>query len=328
MPVQKNQMLRLTHFVGMLKENRYPNCFSFARELRRWEDTKKLKISCSIKTIQRDIKVLKDEFNCPMEYDYLRKGYYLIHHGWNFSCPAILCEHEMIASVLGARIAEEIFPEPLKSDIRNAVDFQLSANNPDFLDKAFVRSLTLIPGLKISIDAEVFMNIFHCWQNHEAVNITYEDADGKRSDRMVEPHALVYYDRSWYVKGFCLKRNQRRTFAIHRIVAAAKSGKYFEPDEKIISSTTADNFLEYNRIENVKILCHKSIKSFLAAKPLHTEQIIEKVDNEHFSVLVPSVPEPEIIHWVLYQAGLARVLEPMPLKKMVKTAAKKIMQEH
>ncbi len=328
MPVNKNQMLRLTRFVGLLKENRYPNCFSFARELKRWEDTKNLNISCSIKTIQRDIKSLREEFNCPMKYDYFRKGYYLVHHGWNFSCPAVLGEHEMIAFVLGARIAEEIFPEPLKSDIRNAVDFQLSTNNPDFLDKALVKSLTLIPGLKISIDSGVFMNIFQCWQNHEAVKITYEDGHGTYSKRLVEPHALVYYDRSWYIKGFCLKRNKGRTFAIHRISSAEKSGKYFEPDEKIISQTTADNFLEYDRIENVKIICHKSLKSFIAAKPLHSEQTIEKVGMEYLRVHVPSVPEPEIIHWVLYQGGQAKVLEPTSLKKMIKAAAKKIVQEH
>jgi predicted DNA-binding transcriptional regulator YafY len=328
MPVSKNQMLRLTRFVALLKENRYPNCFNFSHQLKRMEQDRGVKVHCSIKTIQRDIKTLKEEFACPLGYDYFRKGYYLLHHGWNFSCPAVLSEHEMMASVLGARIAEEIFPEPLKSEIRSAVDFQLSANNPDFLDKAFVSSLTLIPGLKISIEPEIFMNVFQAWQKHEAVYITYEDTSGKRSERLVEPHALVYYDRSWYIKGFCLKRDQRRTFAIHRICKAEKSGKYFDPDDKIIKKITADSFLDYDRIENVKILCHISLKSFLSAKPLHSEQKIIKTDDQHLTVHVPSVPEPEIIHWVLYQAGLAKILEPEFLKNAVKTKAEKIFRNH
>ena len=35
MPTNKKQLQRLVKFVAMLKENRYPNCYSFVEELRK-----------------------------------------------------------------------------------------------------------------------------------------------------------------------------------------------------------------------------------------------------------------------------------------------------
>jgi predicted DNA-binding transcriptional regulator YafY len=267
---------------------------------------------------------LKEEFNCPLDFDKKKNGYYLKHHGWNFSCPAVLDEDEMLASVLGARIAEEIFPEPLRSRIRNAVDFQLSTNNPDFLDNAFVKSLTILAGLNINIDADVFMTLFECWQNHEAVSIAYEDGAGKQSQRTIEPHALVYHERLWYIKGFCFIRKDIRIFAVHRIVSAEKCGKYFEPDENIIKTLDLDSFLHYKRVKNVKVRCLKPLRKFLNAKPLHRSQLMEDMDEQYFLLTLPEVSEPEIVRWVLYQEGMAELIKPGYIRKKIKKASSTI----
>ena len=328
MGFNKKQLHRLTRIVSLLKENRYPNSASLVKEFRKMEELHNLNIACSKETVKRDMKALADEFNCPLGFDRKKNGYYLKHHGWNFSCPAVLDENEMLASVLGARIAEEIFPEPLRGRIRAAVDFQLSTNNPDFLDNAFVKSLTVFAGLNVSINADLFMTLFECWRDHEAADIVYEALDGSKSERRVEPHALVFFDSSWYIKTFCLKRNQIRTFALHRIISAAKAGKFFEPDDKIINQISRDNFLAFERVENVKIICDKSLKSFLETNPLNTKQTMKKLDNGKFLLNVPSVTVPELIHWTLYQKGKAVVVEPQSIRKEILIAAKEICDLH
>ena len=50
----------------------------------------------------------------------------------------------MLALVLGERIAEEVFPEPLRSRIGSAVDEILKGNNPDFLDTTLIHSLKVL----------------------------------------------------------------------------------------------------------------------------------------------------------------------------------------
>ena len=140
MPLQKSQMHRLMRIAALLKENRYPNSETLVKEFRRIALEEDLEIDCGKKTILRDMKVLEEEFHCPLAFDRARNGYYLRHHGWDFIAPALLDENEMLAAVIGARIAEEIFPAPLKNKIRNAVDYLLQNNNPDFLDTANMES--------------------------------------------------------------------------------------------------------------------------------------------------------------------------------------------
>jgi predicted DNA-binding transcriptional regulator YafY len=328
MSIGKKQLQRLLKIAAQLKENRYPNCNTLVEDFRRLDIENNMNIACSSKTIRRDMKVLQDDFNCPVEFDWGKNGYYLKHHGWNFDCPALFEEHEMLAMVLGARLAEEIFPEPLKNNIRQVVDFQLTYNNPDFLDKAIINSLTVFPGLKTDINAEIFMTIFNCWQNHEVVEITYSNINDVESVREIEPHSLVYYGSSWYTKARCLLRDEIRSFAIHRIVAATEKERYFEPDSKIITDLNDDKFLDYDEVKDIKIICDNGIKNFIEATPLHKDQSTEKFNDEQILLTIPSMAEHELIQWTLYQAGMAEITAPIEMRQKVKEAAQEIMQKH
>lgn len=328
MPINKKQLFRLIRLVAQLKENRYPNCRSLQSELIRADIHDNLNIACSVKTIQRDLQVLKNDFRCPLAFDHTQNGYYLKHHGWDFDCPRLYEDHEMLAAVLGARIAEEIFPEPLRNEVRRTVDFQLSQNNPDFLDTAIINSLFVIPGLKATIDAEIFMTVFDCWQNRRTMTIEYRDINEQITSRKIEPHALVYYGTSWYVKSRCLLRREIRNFAVHRMRSATALETTFAPDMKIINSLLEDHFLNYREITDIKLLCDNRIKNFVEASPLHRNQTITPYDDNHFLLLLPSHPEHEIIQWILYQAGQAQLLEPVFLRNKISHAAAEIAAKH
>lgn len=184
MPVNKKQLVRLVRLVAQLKENRYPNCASFAADMRKADIEENLNLSCTAKTIARDIQVLKRDFNAPIDFDPSRNGYYLTHHEWTFSCPQIFDDSCMLSAVLGARVAEHIFPQPMRTQIRDAVNFLLTNNNPDFLDTAQVDSLVVIPSNRTKIDAKVFMPLFYAWQNHKVCHIAYRDSKRKAGSKL------------------------------------------------------------------------------------------------------------------------------------------------
>lgn len=114
MPLSKKQLVRLVRLVAQLKENRYPNCSSFSEEMRRADLDENVNIACTPKTIFRDIQTLKSDFDAPIAFDKARNGYYLKHHGWNFSCPQIYDDSEMLAAVLGARTGNRRFSIRIK----------------------------------------------------------------------------------------------------------------------------------------------------------------------------------------------------------------------
>jgi predicted DNA-binding transcriptional regulator YafY len=324
MTVNKNQMQRLIRLAGELKENRYPNSQNFVAKIVRDADLPE----CSPKTIQRDFKLLQDKFDCPLAYSREHNGYYLKHHGWNFTSTELYDEHEMLAAILGARLAQDIFPEPLKNHIRNAVDAMLANNNPDFLDYAIIKSLSILPGLRCKMNPDIFMTVFTAWQNHRALDITYTDVHDKTSRRTIEPHALVYYECAWYVKCICHLRNEVRNFAINRITSAVELPTGFEPDAAIINSVINDCFLEYDNISDIKILCAREIKPHIVGKPLHRKQNIETISDAEFILHIPSMPEHELFQWLLAQTGSAQLLEPQKLRDKVKKIAEKIVNLH
>lgn len=55
----------------------------------------------------------------------------------------------------------------------------------------------------------------------QAVELSYTDAQDRRSTRIVEPHRLVTIDGVGYVECFCLKANDYRTLRLSRINSAA-----------------------------------------------------------------------------------------------------------
>lgn len=311
MPLQKFQMHRLMRIASLLKENRYPNSETLVKEFRRIALEEDLEIDCGKKTILRDMKVLEEEFHCPLAFDRARNGYYLRHHGWDFIAPALLDENEMLAAVIGARIAEEIFPAPLKNRIRNAVDYLLQNNNPDFLDTANMASLSILSGLHVNLESDIFMTVFQGWLTHHCVNIEYADWKGQLSKRVIEPHTLVFFNNSWYSKAFCHEKKHPRTFSLQRIRSAELLNEIFKPDRGIIASVNPDDFLDFEKIENVKLHADRYALDRLKASPLHSGQVI----HDDGTVEIPGVAKEVLFPFLLSQEGHVKLLEPIELKE-------------
>ena len=312
--MQKNQLHRLMRIAALLKENRYPNSKTLIEEFRRISVEEGLEIKCVKKTILRDMKLLETEFGCPLAFDRARNGYYLTHHGWDFIAPALLDENEMIASVIGARIAEEIFPAPIKNKIRNAVDTLLQQNNPDFLDTANLQSLFILSGLYTNLNPEIFLTVFTGWQEQKCIKVDYESYDGKVTSRYFEPHTLVFYQNSWYSKGFCRLKNAVRTFSLSRIKRAELTMFDFEPEKEIIKSVNTDDFLGFQKIKNVKLKISDHIREKLQALPLHSQQKFLK----NGIVKIPSVSKEILFPFLLASRGEAVLLEPVELRQELK----------
>lgn len=112
------------HFIAMLKENRFPNHPRLLEEMRRLDIAGAYNITQ--KTIQRDVVFLKNDYGAPIEYDFVRRGYYLTDPAWNLDVP-VLKKDEMEAAILSTRLAEMILPNPVGSNVRQAIDSLVSS---------------------------------------------------------------------------------------------------------------------------------------------------------------------------------------------------------
>ena len=328
MPISKKQLIRFVRLVASLKENRYPNCSSFAAELRAADVNENINIACTPKTVARDIQVLKNDFGAPIKFSASKNGYYLTKRSWNFSCPQFFEDTAVFSAVLGARVAEHIFPEPLKQDMRAAVDYLLTNNNPDALDQTLVESLVVIPSNRIKVEANVFMPLFLAWQNHETCHIDYEDSRAQTTSRDFEPHTMVFYDGAWYTKGFCHLRKQMRTLTVARMKSVKSTGKKFVPDPKIIKTANEDEIFDYDMVENVVVHCDDYLTKLLSVRQLHPKQKVEHLSNGESNVFVAKLPRHRLITWVMNQCGRAKVLAPSIITFEVHAFASVLIKNH
>ena len=60
MPISKKQLIRFVRLVASLKENRYPNCSSFAAELRKADISENINVACTPKGISINCRIFPE----------------------------------------------------------------------------------------------------------------------------------------------------------------------------------------------------------------------------------------------------------------------------
>jgi predicted DNA-binding transcriptional regulator YafY len=323
---QNKQLMRMIRFVGELKQNNYPNCQTFCEKLRDLEYDQ-IDMACSRKTVQRDIKSLKDKYGAPIEFDYEKNGYYLKHHGWSFECP-VYPEEDILSWVLGAKLASDIIPNPVSSQITLSIDELLTTNNPDFLDKALVNSIA-VSGTNYKINPDVFRTVFQGWLGRQSLKIKYKKPDNNEiSERIVDPHVLSFYNEAWYLKAYCHLRKDIRVFAVHRINEAELIDAYFEFKRKLMNTVKGIPFMYKEDVVDAELLCLPDISGFFSEWAEGKNYKFSTNKDGSINLFIQKIYRKELIRLVLSEGGSIKLLNPEELKTEIKTAAEKISEIH
>ena len=294
----------------MLKENRYPNYPRFLAEMRKQDIAGAYRLSA--RTLQRDVAFLKSEHHAPIQYDSERRGYYLTDPSWNADIQ-FREGTEMRAAVLGARLAENLMPSPVKQEMRSAVDTLLLANDKGMDEQATLLSLVAL-GSCVSVKPEVFRVVFDAWQGHKCVKVVYESVVGKCSERLVEPHALAFYEGNWYIKaitrtkdGKSIPPGQRfaSTLALHRICRAEATALGFKPDQKLIDAVNRREIFVFPQVKDILLSLKPEAHKFIGEQ---FEVAEERRDGECYIVRIASAPAYRIVNYVLVEGGNAKIL--------------------
>lgn len=321
MSVQGRQSLRLIKFVAELKKNSYPNAGSFAKILRIADINENLPCSCSARTVMRDIETLQNEYNAPIAYDAANRGYYLKNPSWELNVP-ILDDDILSMALLGTRLAADILPEPIKTDVNNAIEKSLTCNNSEFFDEAMIESLLCATGIKAVVNPVIFKNVFDGWRLHKVLALNYRKPNGEESKRLFEPHIIAFHKGIWYVKGYEYRTKKIKTYAMQRITEAAFEENVFKTDKKLLEETRRNGLFEYPRIDGVRLHCDESIAFYLYEHQKSKKFKIEPQDDGSLIVTLKPAFEHDVIRWVLGESGQIVVLDPPELRAKVASAAK------
>jgi len=320
------QIFRIARIVSLLKKNSCPTAEGLLREYDNLStgDGKLVRAKYSIRTVYRDIDALRNEFDCPIKFDRRTNTYYLKDRNWDFNCPANLSESAMLALIIGGRIAEDIFPDPVRGRISRAVDEILKSNSPEFLEKTLVKSLKVFAEGGVAENPAVFSTVFEAWQKHRRLHIVYAEQGGE-VERDIDPHVMFLYLHEWRTKAYCHLRKAERTFVINRIKNAYMLPESFTPKQAIIDSVTLDEIVSYKKIPNVKISLTGDAVKFAKANLMHSRQKVTKKRDGTILLTIPKVPAEVVVPWILSQKGEAVPLEPPEIVDAVRKGAQAIL---
>lgn len=157
--------------------------------------------------------------------------------------------------------------------------------------------------------------------SHHAVKIVYVNTNGQKTERTIYPLKMVFKTRQWYLKAFCVNKNDFRLFKMSRMLKLHLLSETFVP-------------MEYpNPIDDLQKTYPKTVLLFpkeMAYRVYDEFEATEIKEKENGSLLV-SVEMPQdnwLIGYLLSFGSTVEILEPSWLRKALAIEAEKIYNKN
>ncbi|CEG57937.1 helix-turn-helix transcriptional regulator [Legionella fallonii] len=195
---------RLFELMQMLRRHRFPiSGAKLATEL-----------GISVRTLYRDIATLQAQ---GAQIDGEPGLGYVLRPGFMLP-PLMFSEEEIEALVLGSRWVADRADNQLKIAARNALA-KISAVLPaDLRHQLNASSLLIGPGQPIATGDEELSLIRSAIRAERQLTIVYTDVMGNKTERVIWPFALGFFERVRIVIAWCELRQEFRHFRTDRII--------------------------------------------------------------------------------------------------------------
>jgi predicted DNA-binding transcriptional regulator YafY len=203
--------------------NRTDRLYALVEELRAYAPRPRTareladRFEVSVRTIERDLGALL-EAGVPIYATPGPGGGYALDKSHTLPPVNFTAEEATALAIALARPAASPLGESLRSALHKVV-----AAMPSAAADAAQRLADRVALLPHASDASppAARRVEQALIASRVLEIDYEDRNGDRSHRLVEPAALVGSGEAWYLVGYCRLRGGGRSFRLDRIVAAA-----------------------------------------------------------------------------------------------------------
>jgi len=151
----------------------------------------------------------------------------------------------------------------------------------------------------------------------------YYNSYGEKFFRRVEPIQLWFKSMSWYLKGFCLTKQEMRLYKLSRIKNLAVTDSRFSVRDL---DTASEDLFRDNRQGQKDVMLKLHIKPEMAYRVFDDfyESMVEKQPDGSFIVKVLWPEDNWLYGFILSFGEFAEVLEPEYIRKIIKDKAEKI----
>jgi predicted DNA-binding transcriptional regulator YafY len=260
-----------------------------------------LNVGFSKRTLQRDIKEIRNVFGIDIEYSKQQKGYYILQSEMeNMNFQRMIEAFDMFSSI---NLAQDMTPF-----------IHLEKRRPQGTENLY--------------------GLLHAIKNHLEIRFTYQKFwDDKPTKRLVAPYALKEFKNRWYVLAKDSKDKQIKSFALDRLSLLEITNEKFEMPANYNPEYIFRNsfgIISPNEETPKEILLsfdpHQG--KYIRTLPLHESQKILKDDEEELQVSLKLYITHDLVMELLSFGENMKVLKPESLANEIKTTLKKAYSQY
>lgn len=154
----------------------------------------------------------------------------------------------------------------------------------------------------------------------QVIKFEYYSSYGMKTNRVVEPVRLWFKDKTWYLKAYCLTKNDIRTFKLNRIKDLEITDERFDRiiEEDILSMPLVSS-------SAVEITIKLKLDASIAYRVYDEfdENMIAKSEDGNFIVTMAYPLDEWVYGYILSFGCYAEVLEPLHVRETIKTRLEK-----
>lgn len=305
-----SKSIRLIKLENALQKNRYMSVDDLCDEL-----------EVSRRTVLRDIQNLMNDFNAPIEYDRLHKGYHYTDETFMVK-NVLVSEGELVAITSILPLLERYNNTPLKDTISKIYDTIASMlPNQVEVQTSLLNDVQFIADAIPVIEEEVFSAIFKAIRLHETIIFDYRSISSiEYKPHSMNPYKIYCQKGDWYVVGYCHNHKNFSTYTLARMKNVTPTTK-FEPDPEYDKKVHIDpNFGIWNNDnppQKIELLFDKSINTYILERTWHKNQECHQNEDGSVYLSFTSNQDQETLYWVMKFGSKVKVLNPPSLRDKV-----------
>lgn len=272
------------------------------------------KFEVSVRTIYRDIDALSGA-GIPVYAETGRNGGIHLMDGFVLDKAVLSKEEkeEILTAVQSLNITQSIG----RSDTLQKLSALFKFSSEDWLELDFSR------WGNEGNDNEKFELLKSAVIHRKQVKLLYAGSYKAASERVVQPLKLVYKTKTWYLKAFCMERQDYRIFKLNRILdleVLREGFLYHSYPEENLEEQDRD---KYNQIvlRFPREMAYRVYDEFDAAQ-------VERQENGDFIVSVSMPEDGWLIGFLLSFGTKVDVVEPVYLKDLLAEHARLIYEKN
>jgi predicted DNA-binding transcriptional regulator YafY len=260
-----------------------------------------LQISFSKRTLQRDLKEIRNLFGIDIEYSKPNKGYFISQNeSENMNFQRMMEAFDMFNSL---NLAQDLTPY-----------IHLEKRRPQGTENLY--------------------GLLHAIKNKLLINFTYQKFwEEELSQRIAEPYALKEFKNRWYVLAKDHKDNNIKSFALDRLTKLEISNQHFlYPENYSVEQSFKYSF---GIISPNNEQAHDVILSFdpfqgkyIKTLPLHETQQVLVDNNEELKIKLKLCLTLDLVMELLSFGDNMKVIEPKSLATQIKQAHKNAYSQY